>query len=316
LIRAAMTGVAGLLLVPILVTGAALGAFSSIGVANPSQTATEQIPPGYLQLYIAAGAAYGIPWEILAGIGRVECDHGQDPDPSCTQRGVENPAGAGGPMQFLATTWAEYGVVAPGQSGPPHRWNPADAIYSAANYLRASGAPLHTDAAIYAYNHSQAYVKQVLYWAAVYEGQDGSATTTAPDATAATALSFALSQQRVPYVWGGESPAGYDCSGLVQAAYRTAGILLPRTAQEQFDTGPHLVPGTPLEPGDLVFFGQSTTTVDHVGIVVSGDEMIDAHHTGVDVRTDTFPTTIGEAYGDETYLGATRPTAGTTGGSP
>ncbi|MGH2928360.1 MAG: C40 family peptidase [Solirubrobacteraceae bacterium] len=311
MIRAAATGIGGLLLVPILVTGAALGALGSIGVADPSTTATDQIPAAYLQLYIQAGAAYGIPWEILAGIGRVECDHGQDLDPSCTQEGVENSAGAGGPMQFLASTFAEYGVVAPGGANPPDRWNPPDAIYSAANYLRASGAPQDIDQAIYAYNHSETYVKEVLYWASVYGAQDGSGTAAAPNAAAATALSFALSQEGVPYVWGGESSAGYDCSGLVQASYRAAGIDLPRTAQEQFDTGPHLVPGTPLEPGDLVFFGQSDSDVQHVGIVVSGNTMVDAPYTGTVVRIDTFPATEGAQFGTEIYLGATRPTAGT-----
>jgi cell wall-associated NlpC family hydrolase len=310
LIRAAATGVGGLLLVPIVVTGAALGAFGSIGIADPSSTATDQIPAAYLQLYIQAGAAYGVPWEILAGIGRVECDNGQDPDSSCTQQGVVNSAGAGGPMQFLASTFATYGVVAPGGASPPDRWNPPDAVYSAASYLRASGAAQDIDKAIYAYNHSWAYVKQVLYWAAVYQGQGTSGTTAAPSQAAAAAVSFALSQEGVPYVWGGESPAGYDCSGLVQAAYRTAGIDLPRTAQEQFDTGPHLVPGTPLEPGDLVFFGQTDSEVEHVGIVVSGDTMVDAPYTGTVVRLDTFPVTVGAFYGTEIYLGATRPTAG------
>lgn len=311
MIRAAATGIGGLLLVPILVAGAALGAFSSIGIADPSTTATNQIPATYLQLYIQAGAAYGIPWEVVAGIGRVECDHGQSRDPSCAQEGAVNSAGAGGPMQFLASTFATYGVVAPGGASPADRWNTPDAVYSAANYLRASGAPHNIDQAIYAYNHSEAYVKQVLYWASVYQGQDASETTAAPNSAAAVALSFALAQQGVPYVWGGESSAGYDCSGLVQAAYRTAGIELPRTAQEQFDTGPHLVPGTALEPGDLVFFGQSDSAVDHVGIVVSGDVMVDAPYTGTVVRTDTFPTTEGAQFGTEIYLGATRPTAGT-----
>lgn len=309
MIRATAIGVGGLLLLPILVVGGALGAYSSISVADPSDVALTQIPPAYLQLYVAAGAQYGIPWEILAGIGRVECDHGQSPDPSCTQEGVENAAGAGGPMQFLAPTFAKYGVVAPGGANPPDRWNPPDAISSAANYLKASGAPDHIDQAIYAYNHSEAYVKQVLYWASVYQGESSTETGQAPSSAAAAALSFALSQEGVPYVWGRESSAGYDCSGLVQASYRAAGIWLPRTSQEQFDTGPRLAPGALLEPGDLVFFGQSDSDATHVGIVVSAGVMVDAPYTGTVVRTDTFPTTVGAQFGSETYLGATRPTA-------
>ena len=62
-------------------------------------------------------------------------------------------------MQFLASTWAEYGIDADG-NGTPDRWDPVDAIFSAANYLRASGAPGDIPAAVYAYNHSQAYVNR------------------------------------------------------------------------------------------------------------------------------------------------------------
>jgi hypothetical protein len=136
--------------------------------AGVSALALREIPPEYLRLYEAAGARYGIDWAILAGIGKVECDHGRDPDPSCTHEGAVNSAGAGGPMQFLASTWAAYGVDAIGDDGPPDRWNPADAIYGAANYLRASGAPRDYRAAIYAYNHASWYVAEVEGWARKY----------------------------------------------------------------------------------------------------------------------------------------------------
>ena len=116
---------------------------------------------------------------MLAGIGRVECDHGRDPAPSCTQEGAVNAAGAGGPMQFLAATWARYGVSVEG-AGPPDRWNPADAIYGAANYLRASGAPGDYAAAIYAYNHAQWYVAKVQAWAARYRAPGGASGSGRP----------------------------------------------------------------------------------------------------------------------------------------
>ncbi|MFD0328249.1 C40 family peptidase [Streptacidiphilus monticola] len=61
----------------------------------------------------------------------------------------------------------------------------------------------------------------------------------------------------------------FDCSGLTQAAYAAAGIHLPRTAQEQYDRGPLLPAGRPIQPGDLVFFGTSTRHITHVGIAVS-----------------------------------------------
>jgi len=128
------------------------------------------IPPLYLALYQQAAARYGLDWTILAGIGRVECDHGRDPSPSCTVEGQLNYAGAGGPAQFLVSTWQRYGVSATGQ-GPPDMWNPADAIFSMANYLRAAGAPGNWNQAIYAYNHAWWYVADVLAWARRYRAE-------------------------------------------------------------------------------------------------------------------------------------------------
>jgi hypothetical protein len=150
------------------------GAATSVGGEDGvSALALHEIPPLYLRLYQQAAQRYGLAWAILAGIGKVECDHGRDPAPSCTQEGIVNSAGAGGPMQFIASTWARYGVDADG-GGPPSRWDPADAIFGAANYLRASGAPGNYRQAIFAYNHAWWYVAEVKQWAARYSGPSGS----------------------------------------------------------------------------------------------------------------------------------------------
>jgi len=129
------------------------------------------------------------------------------------------------------------------------------------------------------------------------------ATAAAPAAgespVAAVALSWALGRLGTPYRWGGEGPGGFDCSGLVQAAFAAAGLPLPRVAQDQFDVGPRLARGATLEPGDLVFFGSSTSGVDHVGIVTGPGEMVDAPHTGAVVRV--------EPIFSNGYVGATRP---------
>jgi cell wall-associated NlpC family hydrolase len=297
-----------LLLLPVLFLAAAVGILSggttvSFGQTSPVRAAG--IPPEYLRLFVAAGARYRVPWVVLAGIGKVECDDGRDPDPSCSQEGAVNSAGAGGPMQFLASTWAAYAVDGNGD-GRTDRWSPADAIFTAAHYLHANGAPRELERAIYAYNHSSAYVALVLQWAHRYE-QEAQGAMPAAGPKAEGALAFALSQVGVPYVWGGESPAGYDCSGLVQAAYATVGIDIPRTSQEQWNTGPRLPGGVPLQPGDLVFFGPNLHDATHVGIVIRPGEMVDAPHTGSDVQTEPFPTTAGAAWGEEQYLGATRP---------
>lgn len=292
-----------LLFLPVLVIGAATG---GIQVSSPSQTAIAEIPVAYLALYEQAGVAFRIPWQLLAGIGKVECEHGQSPDPACSQEGLTNSAGAGGPMQFLAGTWQTYGIDADG-NGSADRWDPVDAVFSAANYLRASGAPDNIPAAIYAYNHSQAYVNEVLGWATLYQEQAAAVdtTTTGADsgsAAAQLAVAYALDQLGTPYRWGGDGPGGFDCSGLTQAGYAAAGIDLPRTAQAQYDAGPAVPTGQPLQPGDLVFFGSSPSAVEHVGIAIGNGKMVDAPHSGAVVRieSDRWPN----------YVGASRPAGG------
>jgi transglycosylase-like protein with SLT domain len=163
--RLALTAIGVCLLLPVLILAAATGAFGGDGgLAEPTPLALTDIPPAYLQLYVQAGLASGVPWPLLAGIGKVECDHGRSLDPACWQEGAVNGADAGGPMQFLAATWARYGLDADGD-GKADRWDAADAIFAAANYLRASGVPADIPEAVFAYNHSQAYVDEVLRWA-------------------------------------------------------------------------------------------------------------------------------------------------------
>jgi len=147
--------------------GGMLAGGGAAGAVAPSAEAQADIPPLYLALYVQAAARFDLDWAVLAGIGRVECDHGRDPAPSCTVEGQLNSAGAGGPAQFLVSTWQRYGISANGQE-PPDMWNPADAIFSMANYLRASGAPEDYRLAIYAYNHAWWYVADVLAWARRY----------------------------------------------------------------------------------------------------------------------------------------------------
>ena len=252
----------------------------------------------------AAATCPGLPWTVLAAIGTVESDNGQSTLPGV--HSGANSAGAKGPMQFEPATFAEYDEpVPPDGADPPSPYDPVDAVYAAARLLCANGASGGTDiaGAVEAYNHSASYVAQVLALAQSYVGTSaGSSAGTPVSDAGAVAVEWALAQIGTPYVWGGESPGiGFDCSGLVQAAYKVAGVALPRIAQDQYDDTPKLAPGVPLAPGDLVFFGGGPTSIDHVGLfvgIVSGDEvMVDAPDTGADVRAEAFPATVGARSG-------------------
>jgi membrane-bound lytic murein transglycosylase B len=140
------------------------------GQPRPSRAAVADIPPGYLRLYRTAGARYRIPWSVLAGIGKVESDHGRAPLPGV--RSGSNWAGACGPMQLgcvpgskAGNAWARYGHGSV--------YDPADAIPAAAQYLVDHGAHHHLNRAIYAYNHSWAYVARVKALARRYAARGG-----------------------------------------------------------------------------------------------------------------------------------------------
>ena len=94
------------------------------------------------------------------------------------------------------------------------------------------------------------------------------------------AIAFARQQLGKPYVWGATGPSSFDCSGLTQAAYKAAGITLPRTTYEQVDIGTR-VSKDDLRPGDLIFF---YSDVSHVGLYIGNGEMIHAPHTGTVVK--------------------------------
>ncbi|MVO83639.1 NlpC/P60 family protein [Streptomyces sp. p1417] len=104
--------------------------------------------------------------------------------------------------------------------------------------------------------------------------------TKAPGSRAAAAVSYAYNALGSPYVWGATGPNAFDCSGLTQAAYRAAGVSLPRTTYAQIDTG-RRVSRTELRPGDLVFFYSG---ISHVGLYVGDGKMIHAPNPSAPVR--------------------------------
>ncbi len=120
-----------------------------------------RIPPFLLSIYQAAGMEYGVRWEILAAINEIETDYGRNLNVSS--------AGALGWMQFMPATWAAYGVDA-NRDGLKDPYNPVDAIFAAARYLRAAGADTDIRKAVFAYNHADWYVDSVLLRARVIGG--------------------------------------------------------------------------------------------------------------------------------------------------
>ncbi|MGW6240867.1 NlpC/P60 family protein [Streptomyces sp. NPDC055094] len=102
----------------------------------------------------------------------------------------------------------------------------------------------------------------------------------APNPRAAAAVAYAYGALGKPYVWGATGPGAFDCSGLTQAAWRSAGVSLPRTSYTQISTGQRVSRGD-LAPGDLVFFFSG---ISHVGIYVGGGQMIHAPRPGSAVR--------------------------------
>jgi Transglycosylase SLT domain len=135
-----------------------------------SDVGSGQQPTTYLQLFQESAARYcpELSWTVLAAIGQIESADGANVGPS--------PAGALGPMQFLPSTWAVWGIDGFGQTGPPDIMNPYDAVPSAARYLCAAGASQGSSglaAAIFAYNHADWYVTEVLALAREYAASYG-----------------------------------------------------------------------------------------------------------------------------------------------
>ena len=306
---------------------------------SASKTAKNSIPADYLSWFQHVGQQYGVPWPILAGIGKVESNDGQSSLPGV--HSGANSAGAAGPMQIgiggaSGNTWGgapahpaseHVNGVATDENGDgiASVYEAPDAIAGAAKYLLEHGVQTNVNGAIFAYNHLQSYVDAVLQYADEYAKGGFTVTQTSTAATAAcltstdeqapnqavaTAIAYAEAQIGKPYIWGGTGPAGYDCSGLVMMAYRAAGIDIPRTSQLQWSWGPKIQPGAE-QPGDLVFFAGSDGTPaspGHVGLVIGKNLMVEAYATGFPIRISSFGDSKA-ASGDGTVVGFTRPWA-------
>jgi Transglycosylase SLT domain len=120
-----------------------------------------RVPVFLLPIYQAAGIQYGIRWEILAAINEIETDYGRNLNVSS--------AGAVGWMQFIPSSWRMYGTDA-NKDGRKDPYNPVDAIFAAARYLKAAGYEKDVRRAIFAYNHADWYVDSVMLRARLIAG--------------------------------------------------------------------------------------------------------------------------------------------------
>lgn len=178
--RAAVAGLVFLALVTVPLTGALLPAGGRTSTTLVATTvAVDDIPVTMLALYQQAVAARcpGLPWPVLAAVGKVETDHARNVATSS--------AGARGPMQFMPGTWRGYGIDATGD-GVADIMDPVDAVHSAAHYLCANGGgqPGMLRNALWHYNHAEWYVDLVLERAAGYAVSIAATPTVTADAQA------------------------------------------------------------------------------------------------------------------------------------
>jgi Transglycosylase SLT domain len=267
-----LAGAAAVVLVPVLVVLLLLAALSGANVqvgasCHAGGANASEIPPQFLPLYDSAAAKYELGERgpaVLVSMHRTESGFGTNMGPSS--------AGAEGHMQFIPSTWRAYGVDAD-RDGSKDPYSATDAVYAAARYLRASGAPGDWRRAVFAYNHADWYVDLILDGATGFQGACEQTTTLAdgpgelPSDRLERLVYVAswIDRRRYPYCWGGgHGPApgpssgsycwsttgkvfgsadvGLDCSGAVRwlltlTGYRDTGGIASSSFTSAYPSG-------------------------------------------------------------------------------
>ncbi|MEN8656134.1 bifunctional lytic transglycosylase/C40 family peptidase [Streptomyces sp. 21So2-11] len=222
---------------------------------------------------------------------------------------AKSPVDALGIAQFMPATWAQYGMDGDGD-GLKDIWNPADAIAAQANYdcvlakevkavpgdstdnmlaaYNAGGGAVTKYGGVPPYPETRNYVRDIRDLAAKW------AAAVNPDLPAgkgsARAISAAKTALGTWYQWGGECVAPYkgqggcDCSSLTKMAWASAGVNLPRVTYDQVRSGTAVKSVSQLRPGDLLFSVPGSAGPEHVGMYIGDGQVIDAPHTGAQVR--------------------------------
>jgi cell wall-associated NlpC family hydrolase len=263
---------------------------TSSSTPNPVVAAIDRlVSNGRVRLAMLVGSGLESGWDPHQ-VG----DNGTSFGPYQMHIGGALTAAGGTPQQAQDPAWATRAMLGAYTAAvarvPDRLWNsdPKNAAALAAYYAERP-----------ARMYEQGRIDSV--WRQVGAGISAASTAVAE---VARAIAYSRAQIGKPYQWGEEGPAAFDCSGLMQTAFKQAGVELPRTARAQYAaTSPVSVPAA----GDLVFFGRSAATIHHVGLYIGGGKMIDAPTAGHPVGIHQV-----DSYGD--YFGATRVVAGGSGG--